>query len=269
MLLQALALQQLAGIDEPVVLDHFESFVSCQLDAVGLATPVGHRSWFVYGVDPAPHRRGGRMTPSQAAKAKKRKRTLAARGKVKQSFARILDLLERVLGPDERLALHTDAHPAYAPALASHPLARRTVHRIFPNPKRGPKGSPRSREARIRDEAMFAVDLLHALWRHSQAHHRRETIAFSRRINALVEEAFILVVWRNFVKGRSERRPDRRTPAMLKGLAEEPWTWDRVLAQRLFPGRIALPRSWLKVYRRDWDTDEAGPMTRHRRRFAY
>ena len=111
---------------------------------------------------------------------------------------------------------------------------------------------------------MFPVDALHALWRHTQAHHRRETIAFARRINAAVERGFLMAVWRNFVKWRSERKPDRRTPAMLKGLANEPWSWDRVLAQRLFPERVRVPEAWKKVYGRDWDTDESGPMTRHR-----
>jgi hypothetical protein len=269
LLLQALALEHLASIDEPVVLDHFETFVTSQLDALGLATPVGHQSWFLYGVDPAPHRRGGRLTPSQAAKLHRRDRPLAARGGVRRSFTRVFDVLERILAPGERLLLYTDAHPAAPPALAAHPLADRTEHRVFPNPRRGPKGSPRSREARIRDAAMFAVDMLHRLWRHTQAHHRRETIAFPRRINAAVERGFVMAIWRNFVKWRSERRPDRRTPAMLKGLADEPWSWERVLSQRLFPDRIRVPKSWLKVYRRDWDTEEAGPMTRHRRVHTY
>jgi transposase-like protein len=265
LLLQALALEHLTGIDEPIVLDHFETFVSSQLDALGLATPIGHDSWFVYGIDPAPHRRGGRLTPGQARKLKLRSRPLAARGGVRQSFTRVFDALEPILAPGERLWLHTDGHPAGPPALAAHRLADRTTHRIFPNPKRGPKGSPRSPEARIRDEAMFAVDVFHRLWRHSQAHHRRETIAFPRRINAAVERGFVMAIWRNFVKWRSERRPDRRTPAMLKGLASKPWSWRRVLAKRLFPAHVAMSAAWAKVYRRDWDSDQAGPMTRHRR----
>ena len=65
LLLQSLALEHLSGSDEPIVLDHFETFYSSQLDALGLATPVGHGSWFLYGVDPAPHRRGGRLTQAQ------------------------------------------------------------------------------------------------------------------------------------------------------------------------------------------------------------
>jgi transposase-like protein len=268
-LLQALALQHLSGIHETLALDSFETFVSSQLDALGLATLVGHESWFVYGIDPAPHRRGGRLTPAQQRKLRRRKRPLPARGGVKQSLTRVFDLLQVVSAPRERLTLHSDKHPACPPALAAHALAPRTTLRTFPNPKRGPKGSPRSLEARIRDAAMFAVDVLHRILRHTLAHHRRETIAFGRRINAVVEGVWLVTTWRNFVKGRSERKPDRRTPAMLKGLTDEPWSWERVLAQRLFPDRIRVPEPWMKVYRRDWDTEQAGPMTRHRRINAY
>jgi len=65
------------------------------------------------------------------------------------------------------------------------------------------------------------------------------------------------------VKGRSERKPDRRTPAMLLGLAEEPWAWPRVLGRRLFPSRIPLQPSWARLYRRDWTTPELGANARH------
>jgi hypothetical protein len=65
---------------------------------------------------------------------------------------------------------------------------------------------------------MFAVDAWHALIRHSTAHHRRETLAFGRRLNALMERFFLLIIWRNFVKQRSERRPDATTPQRALGL---------------------------------------------------
>ena len=106
---------------------------------------------------------------------------------------------------------------------------------------------------------MFPVDALHGLIRHTVAHHRRETIAFGRRLNALMERLFLTVVWKNFVKGRSERRPDPVTPAMRLGLAIEPWTWRRVLSRRLFPARETLPQVWRNLYRRDWTTPSSTP----------
>jgi transposase-like protein len=263
-LLQARALQQLDGIHEPVVADHFETFACSQLEPLGVATAVGHESWFVYAADPAPHRRGGRLTPAQKRKLEKRKRPFPPKGSVVRSFSRMLDVLGSVLGPEETLVLLTDRHPAYPVSVRGHRLGARIRHRAFANPKRGPKGSPRSPEARTRDEALFPVDALHALMRHSGAHNRRETIAFSRRINATMERTYVLLVWRNFVKGRSERRPDRSTAAMRLGLAQEPWTWSRVLARRLFPSRVRVPESWMKIYRRDWDEAEDVSYRRHR-----
>ena len=111
--------------------------------------------------------------------------------------------------------------------------------------------------------------LCHGLLRHSLAAHKRQTIAFGRRLNAIVERLFLVAIWRNFVKGVSERRNDRTTPAMRLGLTDRPWTWERVLGRRLFPVRENLCGTWLELYRRDWTTPELGSNTRHRKVFAY
>ena len=269
LLLNSLAIEEIGEIQEKLVMDHFETFVSSQLDALGIGTVVGHESWFVYAIDPAPHRRGGRITPVQRRKLAKRKRTAAARGSVIRSFKRMLDVIGSAVPPEAGLTLISDAHKAYPKAIKRHRLAGQIRHLVFPNPARGPKDSTPSPEARARDRAMFPVDQLHALWRHSCAHNRRETIAFGRRINAMMERAHLMVVWRNFVKWRSERKPDRTTPAMKLGLADRPWSWPRVLAQRLFPTRQWVPPPWMKLYRRDWDADATGQYTRHRLKHAF
>jgi hypothetical protein len=116
---------------------------------------------------------------------------------------------------------------------------------------------------------MFANDLLHALVRHSMAHHHRETIAFPRRANAAMERLFLFVAWRNLVKGVSERKPDPTTPAMRVGITREPWTWSRVLARRLFPDRLPLPDSWAAIYRREWITPALPSNTRHNLKLAF
>ena len=152
-------------------------------------------------------------------------------------------------------------------AVARHPQRHHIRHRIYPNPPRGPGTDPKA--ARLRDREMFAVDLLHKIWRHSQAHHRRETIAFGRRSNAVLERAALLAVWRNFVKGVSERRSDPTTPAMRLGLVDRPLHWQTVLARRLFPGRLPLPESWMRVYCRAWTTPAVGRNTRHTLRHAF
>jgi hypothetical protein len=268
LLLQALALEQLGAITEPVVLDHFETFVVRQEEALGLATPLGQRSWFVYGVDPAPHRRGGKRTGAQ----KERLRARPARfrkGEFVRSTRRVLAMLLAKIPQGHRLQLISDDHPAYRKGLEGRGDRSRVDHRIYRNPKRGPKGSKRSPEARIRDRMLRGVDVLHGLLRHSCAHQRRETIAFGRRTNAVVERTFLMIVWRNFVKRITERQGGRPTAAMQAGLTTEPWSWKRVLARRLFPGRVPLPPGWGKVYRREWLTPSIGPNTVHRLRYAF
>ncbi len=267
LLLHVLALQHLSAPDSALVLDHMEVFARAQDYPFGVATVVGHRSWFVYSLDPAPHARAGRRSRFQEAVWRRRPRQ-DERGGRAASVRRALDPLLPRLPGDTRTRVITDGDEDYARTLRRSPYRERLGHDIHPNPIRGPKGAPRSAEARRRDAAMFPNDLLHGLLRHSLAHHRRETIAFGRRLNAVMERFFLAAVWRNFVKQRSERRPDGTTPAMLVGVTLAPWTWGRILARRLFPDQLEVPAPWLELYRREWITP-GGPNSRHRLSLAF
>jgi transposase-like protein len=255
--------------DESLVIDPFETFELTQDLPFGVTTVVGSRTWLIYALEPAVHARTGRRTPQQ----ERRRRSRAARdrrGGYEGSYRRVLDRLLALSAPEgRRLELVGDGDPALDRAVAHHPEARRLRLHRYPNPARGPKGSPRSREAIERDEAMFPVDLLHMLFRHSLAAHKRETIAMGRRMNSLMERFFVAVIWRNLIKGVSERRGDPTTPAMRAGLTDRPWSWQRVLGRRLFPDREGVDGTWLELYRRDWITAELGPNTRHLKVFAY
>lgn len=257
----AQALQHLPALEEPIVFDHFETFVFSQHDRLGVGTAVGQRSWFVYAVDPAPHRRAGR--PAARRRAPRKPLPHPPPRALVRSTRRVLELL-RTLGRGA-LRLISDDHPAYRAAVRE--LGPGVQHRVFPNPPRGPGSEPAP--ARERDRAMFAVDLLHKLLRHSQAHHRRETIAFGRRSNAILERAAVLAVWRNFVKSVSERRQDPTTPAMRLGLTRRAWSWADVFSRRLFPGRIPLPEGWMRIYRRGWITPAVGRNLPHDLRHAF
>jgi len=252
LLLQALALEHVQGIEEPVVFDHFETFVFSQEDRLAIGTPVGQKSWFCYGLDPAPHRGGAKRSSRKRAL----KRPLPERepGSFVRSTRRVFDLLSRLSGGTVEVV--SDDHPAYAHAARRTGLPGSIHRRIYANPSRGP-GSDQA-AARERDRQMFPVDLLHKLWRHTQAHHRRETIAFGRRSNAVLERGFLYIVWRNFVKKVSERTREPITPAMRLGLVPRPLEWRQIFAGRLFPKRIGLPRGWMKVYRRGWITPAVG-----------
>lgn len=269
LLLLARSLSHLAGrLEESIVIDHFETFEFTQDYPLGVATAVGSSSWFVYGLDPAPHRRSGRLSDEQKHRLEQRP-SRPLKGGYKGSTTRLFGNLCRLPREGDPLRLIGDGHRAYSNAAAGRMGPPKILLAGFPNPRRGPKGSRRTRRARLRDRAMFPVDLLHALVRHSVAHHRRETIAFGRRLNALMERFFITAAWRNFVKGRSERKPDPTTPAMALGLSDEPWLWRRVLFRRLFAYLEVIPKPWDELYRRLWDTPLIGRNTRHELKRAF
>lgn len=262
LLLLALALDSLPPLDEPVVLDHFETFEFTQDLPFGVATPIGHRSRFVYALDPAPHRRTGSRSPAQRLRLARRPRR-STLGGYRASLRRTLEILLTLLPEGRRLLLVSDGHPAYRDVVGRPPFQGLVDHACHPNPPRGPKGSPRSPQAIARDRAMGPSDHYHRFLRHSLAHHRRETIAFGRRVNALMERLFLAVAWTNFIRGVSERRPRSPSPAMRLGLTDARWTWPRLLARRLFPARLSVPAVWMEIYRRTWVTPVLPSNTRH------
>jgi transposase-like protein len=269
MLLHERALHSMdAAPDEPIVFDHFETFEFTQDLPFGVATPVGADSWFVYDIDPAPHRRTGRRSPAQQRRLRSRPPRDLHGGYTAsafRSFRRILGIRQR----DTPLRLIADDHRGYRAALAKQDPPNGFRLEAYPNPARGSKGSARSATARTRDEAMFPVDLLHGLIRHSAAAHKREGIAFGRRLNALMERLYVFLAWRNFIKGRSERKPDPTTPAMHLGLTDRPWTWRELLTRRLFPAREGLKGVGLELYRRAWTTPVLSHNRRHDLKLAY
>jgi transposase-like protein len=255
--------EMLGSVDEPLVLDHFETFESTQDYPFGVATLVGSRSWFIYDLDPAPHRRTGKINQAQLERLADRPRRRTYGGYLGSS-RRVLARLLALVRPEGRVCLRGDGHKAYDRAASEPPVAARVVLERCPNPPRGPKGSPRSPEARLRDARLFPVDLLHKIVRHAMAHNRRETIAFGRRLNAMMERFFVMAVWRNFVQRKSERRRWSGTPAMEAGLTDEAWPWTRVFSRRLFPARTSTPATWAHLYKRLWTTPLFPVNSQHR-----
>jgi transposase-like protein len=248
MLFHARCLRSLTRLEEPIVHDHFETFVGRQDQALGVGTAVGSISRFVYDVDPAPHRGGGRRPDRPATRPVPAPGSRSYAVSIRRTLEALLALSP---GPEPILCL-VDGRADYPAALSSTAVASRVQLRIFPNPVRGPKGSPRSAEAIARDRAMAPVDQWHQLLRHSCADHKRETIAFGRRLESILGRAHLMTVWKNFLKARSERAPDRSTPAMRLALADAPWRWERVLARRLFSTRETPSESASRLYRKLW-----------------
>lgn len=248
LLFQAHARAEGPQIDEGVVHDHFETFIARQDHALGIGTAVGGRSWYVYDVDPAPHRGSGRRPDRRPESQIKSAPTRAYVESIRRTFSGLISHVPA----SEKLVCRCDGRLDYRAALKDPDLASRVELLVYPNPERGPKGSPRTLAAIERDVAMWPADALHQFARHTHADHKRETIAQGRRLESILGRLHLYAVWKNFIKRRTERRPDRSTPAMRRGLTPEPWMWERLLAQRLFPARETLSESGIRLYEKTW-----------------
>ena len=240
--------RHLADLGETLVHDHLEVFVGRQDQALGIGTAVGSQSWFVYDLDPAPHRGSGRRPDRKRSEESS---SISSRPYVRSIKRTFRGLIPGVSGGGV-LTCNVDGRADYRTALRESGLEAKVTLRSYPNPKRGPKGSPRSPEAVERDHAMFPVDQLHQLLRHSCSDHKRETIAFGRRLESILGRAHLMAVWKNFIKSRSERRPDKTTPAMRLGLTDTRWRFERLLSRRLFPHREPMTKTASKIYRKSW-----------------
>ncbi len=233
---------------EPRAIDDFETFAVTQLYAVATPTVVGRTTSWVYYVDQAPHRRGGRLTPAQKiAERAILERRLIPHNARRKAWDRAVDQMLAEAAPGTVLDVVSDGARTIADALAA--AGDRIRHVARPNPKRGPKGSPPSFAAWERDREMRESDLLHRWYRHSIAHHRRESIAFPRSVNALLGRLLHFSVARNLVQARRERKVNGPTPAQLRGMTDRPIEWAEILEMRRFSSRLpALPPGWRDCY---------------------
>jgi len=229
-------------LTEPVAFDHFETFVGNQENALGVVTPVGHASGFTYALEPAWHRRA-------TARSRRRRAVSETPGAYRESVRRTIRSLVTRVPAHGTLRLASDDHGEYPKAIADHDGSVPIRHVARPNPRDRRKGRPRDAAARARDAALFQADQVHTWFRHVDADHRRESISFCRRGEAVLERLAAVVAGKNLIQG-TERRGDPTTPAMKVGLTDRPWLWAEVLGRRRWPERIGAGRTTRAVLRR-------------------
>ena len=241
-------------IEEPLVVDGFESFAYSQYHPLYLNLVVG-ASHYCYGFTLSLLRRRGRMT----ARQKRHRARLEARyGRpdpraIEHGTATAL----RLAAPEpQALVVRSDEHSDYPRALSR--LRGYTVRH-----ERTP-----SIEARTAGNPLFPANRLDQSLRHNSANHKRETIAFSKLHQSVLERAAWLIVWQNLSKPFSERHGGG-TPAMRAGLQSRPLSVAELLAERLFPSRVQLPPEWEGYYRGALRTLPVRHQRRHTLKLAY
>jgi transposase-like protein len=243
-----------ACLSEPLVVDGFESFAYSQFHPCHLNLAVGAESHFAYGFTFAALRRKGTLTPRQRRRRQQLESTFGRPDP--QALERTMaDLIRLAVPTPQSLTLRSDEHPAYPRALRHLPQYR-IRHERTP-----------SLDARTARNPLFPVNRMDLLLRHNSANHKRETIAFSKRHQSLIERAAWLLVWQNWGKRFSERRGGG-TPAMKLALSEHPWSIRQLLSARRFVSRTVLPDSWRAYYRRLIDTPGIDHPRRHALRRA-
>ena len=241
-------------LSEALVIDGFESFAFSQYHPLHLNLAVGAESHFVYGFTFAPLRRKGTMTSHQRRR-RAQLESLHGRPDPRAIEHGVADLLRIALPNPQPITLRSDEHPAY-PRAFRHLPQHRLHHERTPSVQARTPGNP-----------LFPVNLLDLLLRHNSANHKRETIAFSKRHQSVIERAALLLAWRNHCKPFSERHGGG-TPAMRCGLSAHPWSLRRLLAGRRFVTRTPLPGSWRGYYDRRIDTPGIRNPRRHRLKLA-
>ena len=219
---------------EPLVLDGLQSFEYSQYHPSWFHIALGKDSHFFHGFTHSELRRSGTMTKPQ----RQRRGELEARfgrpdpRSIEREVARLLPI---VAAEPQSLVLLTDEHPDYPRAIARLPhldVDHRTVS---------------SRAARTTKNPLFVINLADLFVRHSQAAHKRETVAFAKAVGSSLLRMWVYVVWKNYVKWVSEHRHED-TPAMRAGVATRRYSVRAILTRREFPGRTALPEAWREHY---------------------
>ena len=214
---------------EPLVLDGFRSFEHSQYWPMDLNLVVG-TSLFVYGFNDAELRRSGTMRPSQQVKRMIIEKRYG-RPDPQATRKRVEELLRRVIPPGGSVVLRSDEHSSYPRAIKA--LRDRVIDHQQTS----------SKAARTTSNPLFPVNLSDLLIRHSSANHKRETIAFSKRRQGALYRLAIWVVWRNYMKDRSENGK-KGPPAKALGLVKRSLDLGQVLKTRLFPDRLPRLSRW-------------------------
>ena len=238
-----------------VVVDGFETFEHSQYYPFHFNLCVDKHTDFVHSFTDSELRRKGRMTPEQKTR-RRQLEDLYGRPDSAAIRKQMEALLRDTVGSACAVTVHSDDHPAYPMAMKR--LRAKVTHRITPG-----------KDHRGVHNHLFPVNLLDLLIRHSQAGHKRETIAFAKRRAASAERLAIFVVWRNYIKGRREKERDSPTPAMCRGVASRPLEPRELLSRRLFYDHIPLPGRWRQYYQRLIRTRALVRHREHRLKYAF
>ncbi len=238
-----------------IVIDGFESFEFSQYFPIHHHVAVEKDTdFFIYFTD-SPLRRKGRMTPAQKIR-RRQLEDLYGRPDPKAIEKDMREVVQVALRGAVEAVVYSDDHPAYRRALKG--VSTQIDHQVTP-------GSAH----RDNNNKLWPINLLELVIRHSSGNHKRETIAWSKRRQGSAERLGVMLVWRNYIKGRREKERGSPTPAMARGMLDKPLKIEEILSERIFRTRCELPPRWAEYYDRAVETRALPRNRRHELKYAY
>jgi transposase-like protein len=236
-----------------IAIDGLVTFERSQYFPFEHLVAVDRKSGFFIHFTDAALRRSGSMTDYQKRRRQELEK-LHGRSDPQAVEKATRSLLEVALQGAIKATVWSDKHRAY-------PRAIRWIHRLIDHQRID------SRIKRDRNHELFEINLLDLLLRHCLKNHTRETIAFSKRRQESAYRLAILLVWKNCIKRRWEKRC-RWTAAMELGLLDRPLSEKDVLERRLFVTRIELCDVWSDYYWRRVETVAQKVNRRHELKYS-
>ena len=246
-------------ISEPIVYDGLENFSFSQYDPNNLNHAVGKNSLFTYDFNLCPINRKGMMSPRQRLKKKILENRYgsypknAIRSSTKAIFQRLLERCPR----NQMLTLYTDRHYDYQRVVAWDLPPKRIEHiRIS------------SKIARNFKNKLFAVNNIDMQARHNLAAFKRETIAFAKHPQAMLENFVLYMLYRNYMRPkfwgthRSDPQSAKKSPAMELGIRKKIQSFEDFFSVRILPSHTLLHKEWKNLYYRTY------PLSRQKIRMA-
>lgn len=241
-------------VREPLAIDGLVTFEYSQYWPFEINIAVGTQSRFLYAFIDSELRRSGAMTELQ----QERRSELETEHQAPDPHAtqKAIETLVHLAAPSpQKLDTVTDKHQSYPRAFQNVP--HEIEHATFSSRRHRGAGNP-----------LQAVDHFDRMVRHSNANHKRETIAFSKRRQGAMERMAVMAAWMNFTKRTSEKDLRSPTPAQNLGIRSHAVTQEEFLIRRIFPSLVALPEAMQQVYGRLLRTRQIPNGTKHELLYA-
>ena len=215
---------RMLGFSKVFQLDELETFEhSRRLAPVTMPVLIERSSYFILDLETAPLPcRGGLSKADRLCKEEREQALGRRRSGSREAVERCFDTLSNLLTRSAVARVQTDRKTAYIPILERR-FGGRLAHQRYS-----------SKEKRDYKNPLFPINHTLAMMRDGISRLVRRTWAASKMRERLELHAWIWAVWRNYVRGITNKAV-RVTPAMALGIEKERWTVAEICAWRVFP----------------------------------